>query len=81
VGDRTTPADQRQQHDRELAEEIVEAQVEHEWSVEDQPLLGDLRIQFPTVDVNAPNHNTRKSRLVKGGEARPMMCDEGRRSL
>ena len=57
-------ADEREEQDRQLAEEIVEAEVERRTSVSSRTsqLWATFCIQVPTVEANAPNQSTRKSR-------------------
>ena len=57
-------ANEREEQDRQLPEEIVEPEVEPEELVRSRTsqLCATFCIQVPTVEAKAPNHSTRKSR-------------------
>ena len=61
IGDHA--ADEREQQDRQLPEEIVEPEEKRGFvQIEDEPACATFCIHVPTVEVNAPNQRTRKSR-------------------
>ena len=57
-------ADQREEHDRQLLQEGVEPEEERPSSVSERTIqfCATICIHVPMLDVQAPNHCTRKSR-------------------